>query len=77
MPSLPMLFSEAAEYFARIEATASRLEMSAIVAQLLSGCGRDEIRPLIYIIEGNVAPAHEGLDIGIVRGKIRDVLFTL
>jgi len=60
-----MLFSDAAEYFSRIEATASRLEMSAIVAELLGKCDRNEARPLIYIIEGNIAPAHEGLDVGI------------
>ena len=60
-----MLFSEVALYFAKIEATGSRLEMSAIMAGLLSECGQSEIRPIIYITEGNVAPAHEGLDIGI------------
>lgn len=60
-----MLFSEVAECFARIEGTSSRLEMSAQVAELLGKCGKDEVRPLIYIIEGNVAPPHEGLDIGI------------
>ena len=60
-----MLFSDAAEYFSRIEATASRLEMSAIVAELLGKCKQDEARPLIYIIEGNIAPSHEGLDVGI------------
>ena len=60
-----MLFSEVAESFAAIEATASRLEMSSQVAALLKKCKKDEIRPLIYIIEGNVAPSHEGLDIGI------------
>lgn len=60
-----MLFSEVAEYFSRIDATSSRLEMSAQVAELLGKCAASEVRPLIYIIEGNVAPAHEGLDIGI------------
>ena len=60
-----MLFSDAAGYFARIEATSSRLEMSAIVAELLGKCKKDEAKPLIYIIEGNIAPAYEGLDVGI------------
>ncbi|MCX8195246.1 MAG: ATP-dependent DNA ligase [Candidatus Micrarchaeota archaeon] len=60
-----MLFSDVAEHFSKIEATASRLEMSAQIARLLSECKKEEIRPLIYIIEGNVAPAYEGLDIGI------------
>ncbi len=60
-----MLFSEVAEYFAKVEETASRLSMSGLVAELLGKCEQGEIRPLIYIIEGNVAPTHEGLDIGI------------
>jgi len=60
-----MLFSEVAESFAAIEATPSRLEMSAQIAKLLSGCKREEIRPLVYMIEGSIAPAYEGLDIGI------------
>ncbi|MCX6772551.1 MAG: ATP-dependent DNA ligase [Candidatus Micrarchaeota archaeon] len=60
-----MLFSEAAEYFAKIEAEASRLAMSAIVAELLGKCNQEEAKPLIYIIEGNIAPAYEGLDVGI------------
>ncbi len=60
-----MLFSEVAESFAKIEAEPSRLAMSSVVAELLGKCSKSEIRPLIYIIEGNVAPAHEGLDAGI------------
>ncbi len=60
-----MLFSEVAECFAKVEATASRLEMSAQAAELLKKCEKEEVKPLIYIIEGNVAPSHEGLDIGI------------
>ena len=60
-----MLFSEAAECFSEVEATGSRLGMSALAAKLLGRCEPGEAKPLIYIIEGNVAPAHEGLDAGI------------
>lgn len=60
-----MLFSEVAECFSEVEATGSRLEMSAQVAALLGKCEKGEAKPLIYIIEGNVAPSHEGLDAGI------------
>ena len=60
-----MLFSEVAEYFARIEAEPSRLAMSGMASGLLSKCAKGEVRPLIYIMEGSVAPAHEGLDVGI------------
>lgn len=60
-----MLFSDVAEYFSRIEATSSRLEMSSIVAELLGKCAAGEAKPLVYIIEGSIAPSHQGLDVGI------------
>lgn len=60
-----MQFSEAAGYFADIEGTASRLSMSALVAELLSKCQKSEVSPIIYMMEGSIAPAYEGLDIGI------------
>jgi DNA ligase-1 len=60
-----MLFSDAAAHFSKIELTSSRLEMSAIVASMLSECSLAEVKPLVYIMEGSVAPTHEGLDVGI------------
>jgi len=60
-----MLFSEVAEYFSKIEGISSRLSMSGEVAGLFAKCQAGEARPLVYIMEGNVAPAHEGLDAGI------------
>ncbi|MFA6907508.1 MAG: hypothetical protein WC263_01645, partial [Candidatus Micrarchaeia archaeon] len=60
-----MLFSGVAAYFSEVEGTASRLEMSGIVAKLLSKATPSEARQLVYIMEGNVAPAHEGIDVGI------------
>ncbi|MEM4348095.1 MAG: ATP-dependent DNA ligase [Candidatus Anstonellaceae archaeon] len=60
-----MLFSQVAEIFSEIEREPSRLEMSAKIANLLAKCEQDEIRPLIYIMEGSIAPPYEGLDIGI------------
>jgi DNA ligase 1 len=60
-----MLFSGVALYFSKIEETASRLSMSGIIAELFASCEPSEARQLVYIIEGNIAPAHEGLDVGI------------
>jgi DNA ligase-1 len=60
-----MLFSGVARHFSEIEGTASRLSMSGMIAALFSGATPQEARQLVYIIEGNVAPAHEGLDVGI------------
>ncbi len=60
-----MLFSGAAECFSKIEATSSRLEMSGTIAEFFSAAKPSEARQLVYIMEGNIAPAHEGLDVGI------------
>ena len=60
-----MLFSDVAAHFAEAEGTASRLEMSGIIAKLMSAATPDEARRLVYIMEGSVAPSHEGLDVGI------------
>ncbi|MEM4633905.1 MAG: ATP-dependent DNA ligase [Candidatus Anstonellaceae archaeon] len=60
-----MLFSKVAECFSEIEAESSRLEMSGKLASLFKQCNALEARQLVYIIEGNVAPAYEGLEVGI------------
>ncbi len=60
-----MLFSGVAQHFSKVEAIDSRLEMSGEIAGLLQGCKPSEARQLVYIMEGNVAPSHEGLDVGI------------
>ena len=60
-----MLFSGVAQHFSKIEGTASRLSMSGIIAGLLMQARPAEARQLVYIMEGNVAPSHEGLDVGI------------
>ena len=60
-----MLFSGVAQHFSKIEETASRLSMSGIVAGLFKEAKPPEARQLVYIMEGNVAPSHEGLDVGI------------
>ena len=60
-----MLFSGVAQQFSQIEGTASRLSMSGTVAELLAASTPSEARQLVYIMEGNIAPSHEGLDVGI------------
>ncbi|MCX8197112.1 MAG: ATP-dependent DNA ligase [Candidatus Micrarchaeota archaeon] len=60
-----MLFSEVAEMFAKIESEQSRIAMAANIATLLEKCQIEEIKPLVYLLEGNVAPPYEGLEVGI------------
>jgi len=60
-----MLFSGVAQHFSKVEEIASRLEMSGEIAGLFRGALPAEARQLVYIMEGNVAPSHEGLEVGI------------
>ena len=60
-----MLFSGVAQHFSKIEETASRLSMSEIISGLLAQAQPSEARQIVYIMEGNVMPSHEGLDVGI------------
>ena len=59
-----MRFRHLAEVFERLEATAKRLEMFEILADLFRGAGADEIAPIIYLSQGRLLPAFQGLEMG-------------
>ena len=60
-----MKFRELAEFFERLEKASSRLEMTSILAEMLSSAGKSEIGKAIYLSQGTIAAAHEGLEIGL------------
>jgi DNA ligase-1 len=60
-----MLFSILARTFSSIEKTASRLEMTDMLASLFHSTQKDEIDKVIYLTQGSIAPPHEGIDLGI------------
>ncbi len=62
-----MLFSKVAEYFERIEATTKRLEMLKLLAELFREANKDEIAPLVYFCQENIAPPFAGLELGIAE----------
>ncbi len=57
-----MLFATLASYFDRLEKTSGRLEMTAILADLLKKSGDDEIRQVCYLSLGRLGPLYESLD---------------
>jgi DNA ligase 1 len=59
-----MRFRHLAEVFERLEATAKRLEMFEILADLFRSAGADEIAPIIYLSQGRLLPAFQGLEMG-------------
>ncbi len=67
MEERSMLFEEVARQFERLENTSSRLSMIDILSDLLSEANPAEIRHLIYITQGVLAPPFENVQIGIAE----------
>ena len=57
-----MRFRDLAEVFERLEGTAKRLEMFEILAELFRNTAPDEIAPIIYMSQGRLLPAFQGLE---------------
>jgi len=64
-----MLFSKLAQYFSRIEATPKRLEITAILADLLKESSPEEIDKICYLVLGQLAPLYEGVEFNLA-GKM-------
>ncbi len=62
-----MLFEETSKYYEKLEGTSSRLSMVDILADMLSHAKAGEIKSLIYLTQGVLAPPFEGLQIGIAE----------
>jgi len=62
-----MLFEEAATYYEKLEGTSSRLGMIDIMSEMLAKSGKNEIRNLIYMTQGLLAPPFEGVEMGIAE----------
>lgn len=60
-----MLFSVLAKYFQKIEATASRNEMTEILASLFDTAKAEEIDKMCYLLQGRVAPLYEAIEFGV------------
>lgn len=57
-----MNFSEFAIYLEKLEKTASRLEMTRILAELFKNCSPEEIDKVCYLALGQLAPKYEGIE---------------
>lgn len=65
-----MLFSELSKYFERIEKNSSRLEITRILAELFNKLNSQEIAKVVYLLQGRVGPAYEGIDFGMAERTI-------
>ncbi len=71
-----MLFARVTEKFKEMENTTKRLELTSILASLLDEAG-DELKNLVYLIQGKLAPDYEGIEFGISEKLIIKSLSTL
>ncbi len=69
-----MLFSEAAEYYSKLESISSRLQMIDVLTEMLSKAKKNEIRKLVYMIQGQLAPPFEGINIGIAEKSSEEAI---
>lgn len=65
-----MQFSELAIYFDKISKNSSRLEITRLLAELFKKLSPDEIEKVVYLLQGRVRPAYEGVDFGMADKMI-------
>lgn len=65
-----MKFSELAIFFERIEKNSSRLEITRILSELFKKLNPEEIAKVVYLLQGRVGPAYEGIDFGMAERTI-------
>jgi len=62
-----MFFSELSVYFDKISKVSSRLEITRILAELFEKLTPLEIEKVVYLLQGRVRPAYEGIDFGMAE----------
>jgi DNA ligase-1 len=62
-----MLFREVVDYYEQLEATTKRLEMTDILAALLSKTPPAVIDKVVYLTLGELYPAYVGLELGVAE----------
>jgi len=65
-----MKFNELADYFDKIEKVSARLEITRILAELFKRLTAEEIEKVVYLLQGRVRPAYEGIDFGMADKMI-------
>lgn len=69
-----MKFSELTFYFEKLESTSSRLELTAILADLFKNVSAGEIDKVAYLLQGRVVPFFEPIEIGMADKTVIQAL---
>jgi len=69
-----MKFQKLAEYFSKLEATTSRLEITTILADLLKEASAEEVAKICYLSLGQLAPLYAGVEFNLAEKLMIKVL---
>lgn len=69
-----MLYERLVEFYERLEGTTKRLEMTAILVEMLKEAKPEELRPIVYLTQGQVAPEFEGVELGLADKLVQRAL---
>ncbi len=69
-----MEYAELVAFFERLEATTKRLEMTAILVEMLEQADAAEMTPIVRLMQGKVAPDWEGIELGLAEKMVLQVL---
>ena len=65
---MPLLkFIELVSVFEEIDATTKRLEMTSLLVDLIKKTPADEIRKVVYLLQGKLYPDFEGIELGLAE----------
>jgi len=62
-----MKFIELANAFEQIDATTKRLEITDLLVDLIKKTPKEEIRKVVYLLEGRLYPDYEGVELGVAE----------
>ena len=69
-----MKFSDFAEYFEKLEAISSRIELTNILAGLFRNVSADEIDKVAYLLQGRVVPFFEPIEMGMADRMVEQAI---
>lgn len=69
-----MRFLELAEAYGKLEATTKRLEMRALLSDLLRPLKAPELGTVVYLSQGSLRPEYEGVELGVAESLARRAL---
>jgi DNA ligase 1 len=64
-------FADLAAAYERLEATSKRLEMRAILAEVIRSLDPSDLAPVLYLSQGLLRPEYEGVELGVADSLAR------